>query len=156
MSDLSAVDQLREQLNITAMRSGIPYNLMGPLYTDHLIRRLLPIVAAYGDAREAAGREQGRQDAAEAVSVYRDEVLASFSRDETLGRTMAAVANEWLSRARSAARGSGVVVQPTDLQGLIPLAVAGHDADESATERRPRPARGGTQSSVQPTPGKQP
>jgi hypothetical protein len=132
MSDLSAVDQLREQLNITAMRSGIPYNLMGPLYTDHLIRRLLPIVAAYGDAREAAGREQaaqamrGLQPGDTVVCVDDD-----GGRISLLGRGETSVVRwssepgpellvimqdcnaEWSARRFSLARGSGVAVQPT-------------------------------------------
>jgi hypothetical protein len=118
MSDLSAVDRLREQLELamTDVVLGwgvLPYVKAENAVAVDLVPLAMAALHAYGDAREAAGREQGRQDAAEAVSVYRDEVLASFSRDETLGRTMAAVANEWLSRARWAARGSGVAVQPT-------------------------------------------
>jgi hypothetical protein len=64
-----------------------------------IVDALLPIVAAFGDAREAAGREQGRQDAAEETEAARRWLVEQGARP-----TMADVER---------LRGSGVAVQPT-------------------------------------------
>jgi hypothetical protein len=150
MSDPFAVDRLREQLVDAVMpdaeRWGYPEDafdgakafadaslpIIIALYTDHLIRRLLPIVAAYGDAREAAGREQaaqamrGLQPGDTVVCVDDD-----GGRISLLGRGETSVVRwssepgpeqlvimqdcnaEWSARRFSLARGSGVAVQPT-------------------------------------------
>jgi hypothetical protein len=100
MSDPSAVDRLREQLD-AGLRSG---NACGHfLGTDRAIAitALLPLVTAFGDAREAAGREQGRQDAAEAI------LEAAVTTDTPM------IGRAWLGEAARLARGSGVSVQPT-------------------------------------------
>jgi len=61
-----------------------------------------PLVSAAIREAEARGREQ----AAEAVSEYRDEIPSKLHAEGSLtSRTMAAVAQEWLSQACLVARG---------------------------------------------------
>jgi hypothetical protein len=69
VSDSSAVDRLREQL--IAVVGGELRVRFGPDWdwlsvSEAVTGSMLPIVAAFGDAREAAGREQGRQEEAQA------------------------------------------------------------------------------------------
>jgi hypothetical protein len=96
-SDPSAETPLREQLNI-ALRASC----RDPLTVWQragAIEALFPLVTAFGDAREAAGREQGRQDAAEETEAARRWLVEQGARP-----TMADVER---------LRGSGVAVQPT-------------------------------------------
>jgi hypothetical protein len=89
MSDSSAVDRLREQLNIALSAS-----CRDPLTVWQragAITALFPVIAAFGDAREAAGREQAAQ------------AIRDHFETGQLGR----------SRWAEVARGSGVAVQPT-------------------------------------------
>jgi hypothetical protein len=122
VSDSSAVDRLREQLiealtqivdpsispaamwRESAKHANHFYDGTCPLCRKDIpaiIHALLPIVAAFGDAREAAGREQGRQDAAEAI------LEAAVTTDTPM------IGRAWLGEAARLARGSGVSVQPT-------------------------------------------
>jgi hypothetical protein len=99
VSDSSAVDQLREQL-IEAVGSAVGFTYSwSPPWQDRVTDALLPIVAAFGDAREAAGREQGRQDATDETEAARRWFAEQGARP-----TMADVER---------LRGSGVAVQPT-------------------------------------------
>jgi hypothetical protein len=114
VSDLSAVDQLREQL--TAVVGGELRIRFGPDWdwlsvSEAVTGSMLPLVAAFGDAREAAGQEQGRQKGLnEAFEKVRrvDDGWTSKSERAAIASCAAAV-----MRLATAPRGSGVSVQPT-------------------------------------------
>jgi hypothetical protein len=113
VSDSSAVDRLREQLiealtqivdpsispaamwRESAKHANHFYDGTCPLCRKDIpaiIHALLPIVAAFGVAREAAGREQGRQDERTRI----ENALAAWVDDDPGDEI-----------------GSGVAVQPT-------------------------------------------
>jgi hypothetical protein len=122
MSDLSAVDRLREQLELamTDVVLGwgvLPYVKAENAVAVDLVPLAMAALHAYGDAREAAGREQER----DLQLTLRSVELAAGVIGETFNRD-ADVTQEWIRlvtklhserRQADAARGSGVAVQPT-------------------------------------------
>jgi hypothetical protein len=118
MSDPFAVDRLREQLVDAVMpdaeRWGYPEDAFdgAKAFAD----ASLPIIIAFGDAREAAGREQGKGWAVMAIEAEQAALVANgYVADESYyddgwhdGLTFSA----GLIRAQ-ANLGSGVAVQPT-------------------------------------------
>jgi hypothetical protein len=120
VSDPSPVDRLREQLieatnaalEVHRAHSRDDESIFVRCFCGHVTQGTLeghrrdvvgkaqwPLIAAFGDAREAAGREQGRQDAAEETEAARRWLAEQGARP-----TMADVER---------LRGSGVAVQPT-------------------------------------------